>query len=116
MTNDEFQNLVLQHFQKVYEKLDSVENRLTSVENRLTSVENRQTSVENRQIKLENVVTRIEIDHGEKLGALLDGHKQNTLILNRHTEQLDRIEGKIESHDIQISVLDKTKANKRKAK
>ena len=39
MTNDEFQNLVLQHFQKVYEKLDSVENRLTSVENRQTKLE-----------------------------------------------------------------------------
>ncbi|SFH22166.1 hypothetical protein SAMN05660649_04317 [Desulfotomaculum arcticum] len=95
MTNEEFQTLVLQHFQKVYEKLDSVDKR---------------------QIKLENVVTRIETDHGEKLSILLDGHEQKTQILDRHTEQLDRIESKIESHDIQISVLDKTKANKRKAK
>ena len=32
MTNEEFPNLVLQHFQKVSEKLDSVDRRQTKLE------------------------------------------------------------------------------------
>ncbi len=36
--------------------------------------------------------------------------------IDGHTERLERIEDKIESHDIQIEVLDRTKSNKRKVK
>jgi hypothetical protein len=91
MDNEKFQELVLQQ---------------------LAALTEGQRQFEERLAKLENTVTRIEYDHGKILGALLDGYKQNTEILDRHTVQLDRIESKIESHDIQISVLDKTKANK----
>ena len=61
-------------------------------------------------------LARMEQDHGTKLSALLDGYKQNALILDRHTEQLDRIEDRVTHHDIKISILDKTKSNKRIAK
>lgn len=50
MTNEEFQNLVLQHFQKVYEKLESVNDRIIDVEK--------------SQLKLE---TKIETDITEKI-------------------------------------------------
>ena len=59
---------------------------------------------------------RMEQDHGTKLSSLLDGYKQNAEILDRHTEQLDRIEDRVTHHDIKISILDKTKSNKRIAK
>lgn len=86
------------------------------------------------QDKLSRDVARIEQAHGEKLSALFDGYKaitekldEHTQILNNHTatlaghttiladhtERLQRIENKIETHDIQIQVLDKTKSNKR---
>mgnify|MGYP001009125657 CR=1 FL=1 len=58
-------------------------------------------------------VTRIEIKHGEKLSALFDGYEAIKETLGDHTE---RIEAKLETHEIQIKVLDSTKANKRKAK
>jgi len=72
--------------------------------------------LEERLTKLENIVIRIENDHGRKLGALLDGYHHNAEILDDHTERLTRIESKITAHDIQISILDKTKSNKRKVK
>jgi len=55
----------------------------------------------------------MEHDHGTKLSALLDGYKQYTEILDGHTAQLDRIEDRVTHHDIKISILDKTKSNKR---
>jgi hypothetical protein len=73
--------------------------------------------------RIHRSVVLIEIEHGNKLSALLDGYKQNTetlaehsKILADHTNRLERIEDKITTHDIQIHVLDKTKPDKRKAK
>ena len=86
-----------------------MEKVLNQILSELQSLNNRVGNLEERLIKVENTVIRIEHSHGESLGALLDGYNQNAEILDRHTEQLDRIEGKIE-------MLDKTKANKRKAK
>mgnify|MGYP000870379993 CR=1 FL=1 len=65
---------------------------------------------------LRQVVTRIEINHGEKLSALFDGYEVIKETLDDHTHRLERIEAKLETHEIQIKVLDSTKANKRTAK
>ena len=61
-------------------------------------------------------IARIENDHGSKLEALFDGYQSIRETLEDHTKRLQRIEEKIETHDIQIQVLDKTKSNKRKIK
>jgi hypothetical protein len=95
MDNVKFQELVLQQLQILIEGQEQLTERLA---------------------KVENVVIRIENDHGTKLGALLDGYHHNAETLDGHTERLDRIESKITTHDIQISILDKTKSNKRKVK
>ena len=63
--------------------------------------------------KIKAIVIRCENDHGEKLGALLDGYKQHSEILNEHTVRLERIEEKIDAHDIRIHVLEKTINSKR---
>ena len=39
------------------------------------------------------IVVKIENDHGQKLGALLDGYKQNS-------ERLDKVEEKLAEHEI----------------
>ncbi|NLA10731.1 MAG: hypothetical protein GX883_01225 [Firmicutes bacterium] len=41
---------------------------------------------------LKSIVIRIENDHGQKLGVLLNGYKQNA-------ERLDRVEAKLAEHD-----------------
>lgn len=68
------------------------------------------------QEKLSQAIAKIEIGHGEKLSALFDGYQAITETLADHTDRLQRIEDKLETHEIQIKVLDSTKANKRKAK
>jgi len=144
MDNEKFQELVLQQLQvltenqkkltegqqQLSEKVGSLtegqqqltenQKKLTEGQNLLTekvgSLTEGQKKLEERITKLENVVIRIENDHGRKLAALLDGYHHNAEILDDHTERLTRIESKITAHDIQISILDKTKSNKRKAK
>ncbi len=59
---------------------------------------------------------RMEFQQGEKLAALFDGYQSIKENLVDHTERMQRIEDKLETHDIKIQVLDKTKSNKRKIK
>ena len=78
---------------KVLSSLDSLDTRLGNVEGRLGNVE------------------RIVSSHSKKLdehSAKLDKLDRE---VSKHTVQLQRIEDKLETHDIQIHVLDKTKAN-----
>jgi hypothetical protein len=63
---------------------------------------------------LRQSMARLEFEHSEKLAALFDGQEAIKDILADHTDRLQRIENKVERHDIQIQVLDKTKSNKRK--
>lgn len=42
--------------------------------------------------EVKNTVTRIENEHGQKLGALFDGYKQNS-------DKLDRIEVEVSRHE-----------------
>lgn len=59
---------------------------------------------------------RMEHQHGEKLAALFDGYQLLSRTLADHTVRLERIEAKVTDHDIKIEILDKNKANRRKAK
>lgn len=86
MTEQEFQKFVVEHLVKLSES----------------------------QEKIQQDIVRIEIEHGEKLAALFDGYESIKGTLANHTDRLQRIEEKLETHEIQIKVLDSTKANKRK--
>lgn len=74
------------------------------------------TALTEGQEKLRQDLVRMEFEHGEKLAALFDGYQQNAEVLADHTQRLERIEDKITTHEIQIKVLDSTKANKHKVK
>ena len=76
-------------------------------------VQKNQISLENKVDKLE---LRIETESAEKIGSLYDFRKVQTDVNERILAALNRIEAKIEIHDIEISILDKTNSNKRKAK
>jgi len=130
MDNDNFQELVLRNFDKVFTRLDTLQQDV---------------------VRLSQSQARMEHEHGEKLSVLFDGYKllsekldehtiilekhsatldEHTIILKKHsatldkhsktlddhTARLERIEQKVAGHDIRIEVLDQTKANKRKAK
>lgn len=94
MTDQEFQKFVIDHLVKLTEG----------------------------QEELRQSQARMEFKFTEKIDALFDGYQvinekldEHTVILTNHTDRLQRIEDKVEKHDIQIQVLDKTKSNKRKA-
>lgn len=74
--------------------------------NHLTELSNEVKQIRQAQVKT-------EIEHGEKFSALFDGYQSINETLTDHTERLERIENKVETHNIQIEVLDKTKSNKR---
>lgn len=73
MTNDEFQSLVLQHFQKVYEKLDSIDKRQTKLE------------------------TKIETDIAEKIHVLFEANQvqeeRHNLVMERLNNMDERLNG-----------------------
>lgn len=86
MDNEKFQELVLQQFDKVFEKLGSVDNRLDSMESRMESVKK-------GQLRLES---RMESEVINKIGALFDGHSlrgEQIENLKKHfDERFDSIE------------------------
>jgi chromosome segregation ATPase len=64
MDNEKFQDLMLEHFGKVLNKLDGLESRLGNVESRLGNVESRLGNVESRlgnvESRLGNVESRLD--------------------------------------------------------
>ena len=60
--------------------------------------------------------TRMENEVIEKIHGLYEDRKVQHEVNSRVLAALERIESKITTHDVQIHILDKTKANKRKAK
>lgn len=90
MTDREFQKFMIEKMTELSESVNSMRQDVNS---------------------LRQDVTRIEINHGEKLSALFDDYEAIKETLDDHTERLERIEAKLETHEIQIKVLDSTKAN-----
>ena len=103
-------------FRKVDERFNQVDERFNQVNERFNQVDERFNQVEADLKELREAQARIEHDHGEKLAALFDFQKSQEEINKHVLSALDRIEEKIDTHDIQIHVLDKTKADKRKVK
>ncbi len=67
----------------------------TQVEGLTTHVEGLATQVDiltKDMAGVKDIVIKIENDHGQKLGALLNGYKQNA-------ERLDRIEKEVAKHE-----------------
>jgi len=103
--------------EKIYTLLEKMyiefSQRFESVDERFDTVDKRLKFLEEGQCKLEQSLARIENEHGSKIDALFDGHNQCNKKLDCVLSRLDAIESKVESHDIQISVLDKRRKNTR---
>ena len=105
-----------QRMDSLDKRMDSLDQRMGGLDQRMDGLDQRMDGLEENQHNLQAAVARIEVEHGNKLSALLDGYHHNAEALERVEIRLERVEAKIESHDIQISVLDRTKTNRRKAK
>lgn len=113
MTNEEFQTLVLQQFQAITHELKNLNQQVGNIETDVFSLKSDVTDLKKGQLHLE---TRMENEVIEKVRGLYEFREVQTDVNERILATLDRIEAKIETHDIQISILDRTKSNKRKTK
>ncbi len=93
---------------KIYELMEKM---YTEMQQGFTEVRTEIQEVKTEIKDLHKSQVRIENDHGEKLSALFDFQKSQEEINNQVLSALARIENKLETHDTQIHVLDKTKAN-----
>lgn len=102
MPEQDFQKFVIEHLIKLSDVQDKIRQDVTRLSN--------------GQESIHRDIVRMEFTTKEKIDALFDGYLAINNKLDDHTERLQRIEDKVEKHDIQIQVLDKTKSNKRKIK
>jgi hypothetical protein len=73
---------------------------------RFDKVETDINGLKNDINELKNDVLRIELNHGEKLKVLFDGHVQNTQQLGRIEGKINTISEKVDRHDIKIQVIE----------
>jgi len=109
----EGQRILTEGQQKLESKVDKLETRIGNIEEGQNEMKSDIAELNKGQLRLE---TRMENEVIEKIRGLYEFREVQTEVNERILAALDRIESKIESHDIQISILDKTKSNKRKAK
>ena len=99
MTDRELLELIAAQVSKLTTQVEGlttqVEGLTTQVEGLTTHVEGLATQVDiltKDMAGVKDIVIKIENDHGQKLGALLNGYKQNA-------ERLDRIEKEVAKHE-----------------
>jgi archaellum component FlaC len=70
MDTDKFQDLMLEHFGKVLNKLEGMETRLGGMESRLDNLESRSTNVESELSEVKQSLITLENRYEIKLDAL----------------------------------------------
>lgn len=97
-------------------RLESLEQGQAELQEGLSAANSRLDTVEESMAKLSQSQARMENQLTEHIRGLWDFQAVQTDVNNRVLAALERIENKIEKHDIQIQVLDLTKSDKRKVK
>ncbi len=123
MENNKLLETIVSHLLDIKESQKRIETRVSSLEDGQKRMEGNVNSLENSHsrlaqtiAKISESVAKIENIHGDKISALFDAREVQNDANTQIIQQLDRIESKIQSHDVQISVLDRTKTTRRKAK
>lgn len=91
------------------ERISNLEQRLTIIENKLIKLEQRMLAFEERLALLENAVTRIEIDHGEKLQILFDYFISNEDKFKNIQSNLALHSDTLQNHESRIYLLESHK-------
>lgn len=115
MDNDKFQELMLQQFNKVFEKLDSLEKGQLKFETRMDSLDKGQSNLETRMYSLEKRQSKLEtrmdsLEKGQsKLETRMDSLEKNQSSIKNH---VDRLESKVDKLELRIEneVIEKIRA------
>ena len=78
--------------EKIYIELQDTKTDVGNIKTDLSEVKSDMSVMKNEIKTVKDTVVRIENDHGQKLGALFDGYKQNA-------EKLNRIEIEVAKHE-----------------
>ena len=104
MTDRDMLELIATQVAKLTKDVDIIKNtmatkqELAEVKQELAEVRNTMATkqelaeVKDEVASIKTIVVKIENEHGEKLGALLNGYKLNA-------ERLDRVESRLDEHD-----------------
>jgi phage shock protein A len=108
-----FQQFTMDKFSKIDDSFTKLDDKVTKLDGKFTKLDDKVTTLD-QKVTATNLILENEIRPAIKaITEQLDDHSK---ILACHTQQLDRIEDKVTHHDIQISILDRTKSNRRIAK
>ncbi|MCR3922509.1 MAG: hypothetical protein NUK65_08345 [Firmicutes bacterium] len=78
--------------EKIYNLLEKVYIELQATKSDITNIQSEIGEVKTEVKTIKDTVIKIENEHGNKLGVLFDGYKQNS-------EKLDRIETEVAKHE-----------------
>lgn len=88
---------------KLYELVEKMyvemQKGFNQVDKKIEQTNKRIDNLENGVNDINKTVLKIEQNHGEQLFAFFDGHGSITQTLADHTDRLQRIEEKSETHD-----------------
>ena len=117
MENERFQDLMLERFGKVLNKLDGVESRLSGVESRLSGVESELTNVKSEIATVKQSQARMETEFGKKLDVLYVDWRETQKQFNKEIKiEIKNLGTKVEAlqmestkHDQEIKDLTESK-------
>ena len=123
ITEKDFQQFMIEHMTKLTDDVTDLRQNMVRMEFQLTekidALFDAQAAANEKLDEHSAILNKHSIILDEH-SAIFNKHSiildENSAILTDHTERLQRIEDKVEGHDIQIQVLDKTKSNKHKVK
>lgn len=102
MDNAKFQEIVLKRFDlleliaaqvgKLTTQVDGLSKDVSEIKSILPTLATKQelSELKNEVSSIKSIVVRIENDHGQKIGALLDGYKLLSERLDRHEEIISK--------------------------
>ncbi len=107
-----------QLLKEILNEMKSMKSEISTIQQNMATKDeltktNQELAKTNQELaKVSQTVTRIENIHGDKLSALFDAREVQLDANKQIIQQLDRIENKIETHDIKIAVLDRRRRAK----
>ena len=90
MTDRDLLELIASQVGVLTADVGNLKNDMAEIKSTLPTLATKQelAEVKSEVNSIKAIVVKIENDHGQKLGALLDGYKQNTERMDRHEKML----------------------------
>lgn len=89
---DKVLEILTQMYSDLNGKMDKMQGQMDNMQDKMGNMQGQIGNIHTDLNELKKIVLRIETDHGNKLDALFDGHKQNS-------DRLDRIEAQVSKQE-----------------